>query len=211
MLKKIIPLFILCASCHSCPEKVPPFTSQEFNGREEIIAYGQAVRRPIYQAKVPIAWRRIDPDESASLTDTTKPIISFVLEEQLLLTVHTFPTDALEERIPPEAQVNRWKKQMRAQTNVAQSIGHGGFCGLYFEGIHENTTVCAWSLQLDFDHYQTLHFLATTVEEEEHYKQMAADYTIKVSGPTHLINKHRKELMLFADSFELIQDIPSRL
>lgn len=59
-------------------------------------------------------------------------------------------------------------------------------------------------------HYQTLHFLSATVEEEEHYQQMAADFTIKTFGPIDKLEKHRVAIDLFADSFGLIQDIPSR-
>ncbi len=124
--------------------------------------------------------------------------------------VHTFPTHSLEERIPPEAQVQRWQGQLKGLAAHVNGVAHGGFVGLYLEGYTEKGTVRAWSLQLDMQHYQTLHFLAATVEEEEHYQQMAADYTLKAFGPTDKLEKHRIAIDLFADSFELIQEIPSR-
>lgn len=207
---KLFILVILCASCDQCPKKVPPFTWQEFSGRDEVIAYGQRVRRPVYRAQVPLGWQRIDPSNYESITDTTKPIVTFAIEEGVMLMVHTFPSNSLDERIPPAAQVQRWQGQLKdGAADVAQAA-HGGFAGLFLEGQSEKLAVRAWSLQLDMQHYQTLHFLAETVEEEEHYKQMAADYTIKVFGPQVILEKHRIAIDLFADSFELIQEIPSR-
>jgi hypothetical protein len=204
---KILLLLLLCTGCHSA-KKEPPFAVQTFNGRDEIISYGQKVRRPVYQAKVPLAWKRIDPAAKESILDTTKPIVSFFLEEGLLLTIHTFPTHSLEERIPPIAQVERWAAQLKGGKSHTEPVGWGGFAGIRFEGEIGERGVVAWSLQLDLEHYQALHFLASTVEEEEHYKQMAADYTIKVTGPKALIEQHREELSFFVDSFELIQEIP---
>ena len=204
-------LLILCTSCNQHSEKIIPHSVQEINGRDEIISYGQKVRRPVYQAKVPLVWQRHDPSEQESLMDTTKPIVTFTINEKLRLTVHNFPTHSLEERIPPGAQLERWGSQLTGGTFRSEKVGHGGFIGLYFEGVKGAATVCAWSMQLDLQHYQTLHFLAATVEEEEHYRQMTADYTIKVSGPSDLIEKHRDEIQLFADSFELIGEIPDRV
>lgn len=212
-MRKPILLFLLvmlCGSCRECPPKVPPFTWQEFNGRDEVIAYGQRVRRPVYRAQVPLSWQRIDPAAHESIMDTTKPIVSFVIEEGVMLMVHNFPSSSLDERIPPSAQTHRWQGQLKGAATQLTQVAHGGFSGLCLEGSSEKGAVRAWSLQLDVQHYQNLHFLATTVEEEEHYKQMAADYTIKVFGPSDMLEKHRLGIDLFVESFELIQEIPSR-
>jgi len=209
-MKKIFLLLLLFTSCSKCPNKVPPFAIQEFNGREELVTYGQTVRRPVYRAKVPLNWTQINPKDEEALHDTKKPIVSFVLDEALFVTVHTFPSSSLEERIAPEAQIERWKEQIGSQDCTVQRVSYGGFSGLFLEATKDQKAVLAWSLQLDLDHYQTLHFLAQTLEEEEHYKQMAADYTIKVTGPIDEINKRQIELFLFAESFELIQPIPQR-
>lgn len=199
---------LFSSSCKNCPgkEKVPPFVSQEFNGRDEIISYGQMIRRPVYQAKVPINWKRIDPPLKETILDTTKPIVTFIINEHMTLTVHNFPTNCLDERIPVLTQIERWYSQLKAEKYHVENIEHGGFVGLYLEGKNDKETICAWSLQLDLEHYQTLYFLAGTVEEEEHYKQMRADLTIKVSSSTDLIEKHLNEIFLFANSFELIQE-----
>jgi len=204
-MQKLLFALLLFTGCNKCPEKVPPFTSQEFTGREEIINEKVLVRRPVYRAKVPTGWTRLDPE--GSIRDTREPNVSFLIEDSLKVTVHSFPTEKLEERIPPFAQVERWKRQLGDVDALVESAGHGGFVGLFFEG----PTVLAWSMQLDLEHYQTLSFLANSPSEDEHFKQMRADYTIKVSGPQVLIDKHRDELFLFANSFELIQEIPKRM
>ncbi len=204
-MKKIFLGFLLLVSCNKCPDKVPPFTIQEFTGREESISEKVMVRRPVYRAKVPIGWIRLDPE--GSLLDTTQPNVSFLIDENLKVTVHTFPTDTLEQRIPPSAQVKRWQRQLGDIKAIVKTACHGGFVGLFFEG----PTVLAWSMQLDLEHYQTLSFLALSCAEEEYFKQMCADYTIKVSGPLKKIKKYRQEIFVFANSFELIQEIPKRM
>lgn len=210
-MRKILLCLLLCAGCQKCPEKVPPFTMQEFMGRDETIAYGQKVRRAVYRAKVPFFWKRIDCKANESIADTTKPIVSFAIEGNVILAVHTFPSNSLEERIPVIAQIQRWRKQLNSDNCHVEKVAQGGFSGLYFEGKNANLTLFAWSLQLDMEHYQRLHFLATTVEEEEHYKQMTADYTIKVSGPSQILEKHKDEILFFANSFALIQELPARI
>ena len=160
-----------------------------------------AVRRPTYRAKVPSGWKRVEPE--GTIEDTTLPNVTFLIGEEIHLYVHTFPTQSLEERIPPQAQITRWVRQIGEQPHQVTPIGHGGFAGLQLE----SADVLARSLQLDLEHYQTLSFLASTKEEEEYYKQMRADYTIKVVGP---YEKHREEIDLFANSFELIQELPAR-
>ncbi len=201
-------LFLL-TSCAQSPKNIPSFTWQEIAGREEQLGSAAIVRRPVYRAKVPSGWERVDPSLESSLSDTTKPIVSFLIDEKIQITVHNFPSKSLEDRIPPAFQIERWKQQIDEENPLVEPWGHSGFIGLYFEGKKGKTTILAWSMQLDSSHYQTLSFLANSVEEEEHFKQMKADYTIKVNGPTELIEKHRAYLLLFANSFELIQEIPA--
>lgn len=201
---KLLLLFFLVTGCQKVPEKNSPFTLQEFSGREERVGETVMVRRPVYRAKVPNGWIRYDPEKP--ITDTREPNVTFLIEDALKVTVHTFPTVNLEERIPPIAQVERWKQQINGITTSLATVSHGGFVGLCFEG----PAVLAWSMQLDFEHYQTLSFLASSLLEEEHFKQMRADYTIKATGPQELIDRHKDELHFFANSFELIQGIPKR-
>lgn len=205
-MKFIFLLLPFIASCQKCPEKAPPFTKQEFAGREEVVLDRVKLRRPVYQAKVPKSWIRIDPE--GSIQDTRKPIVTFHIDEQLTLNLHTFPSENLKERIPPSAQIERWKRQLKSEPAqaIVEIVGQGGFTGLFVEA----PSLLAWSMQMDMEHYQTLSFLAHSPSEQEHFKQMRADFTIKVTGPEEKIKKHREEICLFANSFELIQEIPKR-
>ncbi|MCC5832975.1 MAG: hypothetical protein JJU12_08050 [Chlamydiales bacterium] len=200
----LLLILIFLSGCHKSPKKVSPFTVEEFTGREES-AGAALVRRPVYRAKVPAGWKRVDHD--GSIQDTREPNVSFLIDEELKVTIHTFPSNRLEERIPPKAQVARWMRQLGEVETRLEPACRCGFFGLCLEG----PTILAWSMQLDFEHYQTLSFLASCPMEEEHFKQMRADYTIKAAGPSELIARHRKELQFFAESFELIQEIPGRL
>jgi hypothetical protein len=201
---------LLFAGCSTQNGKIPPNTFEEIHGRDEILSFSQRVRRPVYRAKVPCSWKRME-DENQSLLDTKKPIVTFALGENLLLSVHNFPSDSLEKRIPLLAQIERWEQQLAGGESHIEQIGHSGFTGFFFEGKKGENLVLAWAMQLDPELYQRLHFLAASVEEEEHYKQMSADYTIKISGPRPLIEKYREEIEMFAQSFELIQEIPAHM
>lgn len=203
-------LLLFCSACSQPAEKSIAYAHQEICGREEMISWKSSLRRPVYQAQVPLGWARVDPPQNESLVDTRQPIVSFSIEEGVVLHVHSFPANSLEERIPPAAQVERWRQQLKAASHKIEPLNHGGYAGLFLESQNESTMLLAWSLQLAMEHFQTLHFRATTLEEEEHYRQMAADVTLKVTGPTALIEKHRAEITLFAESFELIQEIPER-
>lgn len=198
---RVMLALLFLVSCNKCPEKVPPYTFQKFTGREERLSEQMMVRRPVYRAKVPIGWTRLDPE--GLILDTTQPNVTFLIDEDLKLVVHTFPA----KRIPPLAQIERWKGQLSDAQTIVEAAGHGGFAGFFLEA----PTVLAWSLQLDFEHYQTLSFLASSPAEHEHFKQMQADFTIKVTGPQKQIAKHRDEILLFESSFELIQEIPKRM
>lgn len=214
-------LVISCVSCDDLPN--PPISSfQEISGRDE----GKQInsdylRSMVYRSKVPLAWHRSDPQQNASIADTTKPLCEFAIEEGseiVRITIHNFPTIITEERIPPGAQVARWKRQfteLDVTTVAVTPQSYGGFAGLFFEGTGmlggENKTVMAWAMQLAPGHYSTLSYLANTcdsVQEREHLKQVRSDYTIKAVGPKTLMEKHRHSLIAFARSFELIDEIP---
>jgi len=158
----------------------------------------------IYRAKVPAAWSHIHPSPTESLTDTTKSICEFTLNE-IRITVHNFPSDAIENRIPPSAQIARWKKQFTTIDTITSSTipqSFSGFVGLLFEGNgvlnSAKTIMMGWSMQIAPEHYRSLT-----------NPQLRADFTIKAVGPTELMAKERKTLIAFARSFELIEEIPA--
>lgn len=147
---------------------------------------------PTYRADVPKQWHRIDPAHPEP--DTTKPIVSFQIDSDLTLHVHSFPNL----RLPPQAQVARWQRQTPGHVTPQT---RGGFAGLFYEA----ATVLAWSFILDPEHDQTLRLL-----EVPNHRQMRADYTIKASGTQEAIATHRAAICAFANTFELIDEIPRR-
>lgn len=224
-----ILIFSTLSSCNSSSSSVASSYWQLIAGRDEgntvSIHGGMDVRlappstyeRPfIYRVLVPTNWIRQDPSPTESIADTTRSICEFYILESdqvIRLTVHNFPIHGTHPRIPPQAQIARWKQQfdeldLLNTTVVAE--GQGGFNGLRFEGqgvLHgQPTTVIGWSMQLASGYERQLSF------EKEHldrYKR--ADYTIKASGPPLLIDKHRADILAFAHHFELIDELPSPL
>ncbi|WP_068466537.1 hypothetical protein [Candidatus Protochlamydia phocaeensis] len=205
-------LALLVESCQTQSVPFSEWTWQILNGREE--KPGDP-RPSLYRAKVPLAWIRKDPAPTDSIIDTTKPICEFYIpteKEPLRLTIHTFPVISAESRIPPSAQVARWKNQFDALDPLhvyVKSLSQGGFIGLLLEahGIYQGQkqVMLGWSVQLAPE-YDRMLAISSSFD-----KQRRADYTIKIVGAPELIDKHRHALFLFANSFELIEELPHPL
>ena len=169
---------------------------------------------PVYRARVPASWEARVTADLKTLADTTKPNAEFFIrdgERQVRLVIHTFPSESLERRIPPQAQVARWERQFSTLNPISivkEPKARGGFAGLYFEAEGTLTAsaapirVMGWAMQLDQEHYHVLTYRGL--------KNLSADYTLKVTGDPSLMEGHREEIEVFARSFELIQEIPSR-
>jgi hypothetical protein len=180
----------------------------------------KSLERPdIYQATTPVNWTFTEPSPNESLTDTKKPIYEMTLygdEDNILITIHNFPSETIEERIPPEAQVARWKQQLggeKAHNVTITQQSFGGFSGLRFEGQGKiegkDTMFIGWTMQVSPEH-----FYALSQEHEElthgERKQMRSDYTIKIIGPPHLIEQNKEVINNFGRSFRLIKSIPAK-
>lgn len=192
----------IVTSCQSEPDtENRAFSWQEICGREG--------HSPIYRVKVPEGWKRRDPQ--GSLADTMKPICEFLIDDAIRITIHNFPSERIEERISPQAQVMRWKKQFDVLDPLHTSVGgqsFSGFSGLCFKGRGQMEgkplQMLGWSMQIAPEHYLILS------EPSIKCRQMRADFTIKALGPKSLMQKHENEILQFAQSFELIEEIPSR-
>jgi hypothetical protein len=227
-MKHIILFLLFACLSTSCQDqsKITSNTSfQEIAGRD----FGKEnqssyIRNKIYRCHAPPNWHRNDPSQHESIADTTKALCEFVIDEdgeEIHITIHNFPTSKAEERIPPGAQVARWKRQFTDLDLTTLSVtpqSNGGFAGLLFEGSGilkgETSTVMAWGMQLGPEHYSTLNFHMNTslsLQEQEHFRQLLSDYTIKAVGPVALVEKHRDAILAFARSFELIEEIPRSL
>lgn len=152
---------------------------------------------PTYQAMIEKGWRRIDPTREENLEDTTKPICTLFLEG-IKITIHNFPG---EQRISPQAQVARWKNQLKNLDSAnyrIEPVAWGGYAGLFFEGYGESA-VLGWALSLPPNHCRLLDD-----------PQARAEVTIKAIGTCAEIQKHREAIIAFATSFELREEIPHR-
>lgn len=206
----LLLIIYLPTGCHQSPSSSSQ-SWQLFAGRNN----EHSLERPmLYRAIVPSHWNRQDASPEESLVDTTKAICEFIIRENdgsIRLTIHTFPILQDRMRIPPQAQIARWKGQFDELDIVATHTlpeTHGGFSGLFFEGqgiLHENETkVIGWSMQLAPVFERQFNQGRNLVDRNKR-----ADYTIKASGPPELMNKCRQEILTFARSFELIDELPA--
>ena len=224
-----IALTLLLCSCYENPTP-PSIPMQEIKGRDY-----DGLRFNVYRVRVPIYWIRRESFPEESLTDTKKSICEFLIphsNESIRISIHNFPSESIDQRIPPAAQVARWQRQFEILYPEESGIvpqAFSGYSGLKFKGVgrlkpevkdHEakvqegksatltqDTTVIGWSLQIGKDHYRALsHPLKPS--ENNLYREMRADVTIKVQGPKELMQEHEEEIITFARSFELIEEIP---
>lgn len=212
MRQNLILLLYLTLFLVSCSSSETTFTSwQRFTGRDD----GKTLERFfIYRGQVPLSWQRKDALIDESIYDTKIPLTEFQIiegERNIRLTIHNFPYSSLEHRIPPLAQIERWKRQFESLDPLSikmEPVSHGGYAGLFIQtkGLVDGVEVAllAWAMQLP-----PTHFRAFSDSKEDY--QRRSDYTIKVTGPVDLIEKHQLEIELFANSFELIDEIPYSL
>jgi len=210
----VLKIFLFIALCllSSCSDNASPSHNHEMQviaSRDE----GSSLERyALYRIRVPPEWKRVDATAGESLQDTTKSLCEFLIEEgneRIKITIHNFPSHAIDDRIPPMAQISRWKRQFDSidptyQMTAPQSFS--GYTGFVYEGkgriSDEDIMVMGWTMQLGPDHYRVLSRPLFPL-------QMRADITIKVIGPSNLVVRHRDEIFTFARSFELIEEIPA--
>ncbi len=181
MMRQLLIISLLLVGCEPSP-KANNFRLQVVTDR---------LQRPMYHAEVPKEWQRSDLKND--LHDTTVPI-TFFEADGVHITVHTFP----KMRIPPEAQISRWLKQivdLQVEDVKVEPVGHGGYLGLRVEA----PGLIAFAMQMAPEHFQRN-------SEETH---RSADYTIKAVGSDDAIAKQRQNILHFAQTFELIEELPS--
>jgi hypothetical protein len=200
-----IPLIFM--NLTSCQSTNPTSTVQwhSIRGRESSVA--------LYRAQVPMHWICQDLSSSARLADTTQPVCELLIikgKEQIRITMHPFPYTAESVRIPPQAQIARWKNQLESINLLKTTVhacSHGGFHGLCLESEGQQqgqpVSILGWSFQLAQFYDQQL--------DLENDQPKRADYTIKAVGPSALMQHYRQEIIAFAESFELIDELPSPL
>lgn len=163
-------------------------------------------RAPLYRISVPEGWTI--EKFSGSVADTKLPLIEFHHESSggtVRLTVHNFPYQVVSQRIPPEAQIRRWKQQFDTlDITIVKPQAFAGFSGqcLWCEGVIEENEVAmyAWSMQLADEHEQTL-------SRKHARSQTRSDVTLKATGPAELMINQQDAIVRMVRSFELINPI----
>lgn len=181
---------------------------------------GGLSRPPIYRARLPYGWIYKEPPLGESVIDTKKPIYTIIIdsedeEDDIVITIHNFPLESLDARVPQEAQIERWKRQLGEKVKhlSLKEQAFGGFSGVKFEGEGvidgKPTEVIAWSMHLAPEHFYALSQEHEGLTKEE-ARQMRSDYTIKVVGPPDPVRKNREAIDAFARSFRLYKPLPSK-
>lgn len=208
---RVIPFFCFCLlfSCSDDKEVAPDQTYQSILGRDENTSL---TRDNLYRIRVPKQWKRLDSPLGESLQDTKKSLCEFFIEEdneKIKIAIHNFPSRNMDDRIPPMAQISRWKRQFDTIDPVRQLTtpqSFSGFVGFLYEGDgtieDKDNTIMGWTMQVGMEHYRIL-------SGPDFPIQMRADITIKVTGPRDMISKHRDAIISFSRSFELIEEIPA--
>lgn len=207
----LLTLFCLCflIACNSS-QNSKPTTLHKIPARN----LEDSLQRPlIYHVTAPSSWSYREIPANESIFDTKKANGEFYIfheSDKIRLTIHTFPYRNSSERIPPQAQISRWKKQFEFLdpfSLLIQPESRGGFGGLYFEGQgkmnKEEVKVMAWAMQLANLYDRQLQLGLDPLDQ---WKR--ADYTIKAMGKPELLDQFRDEIIRFAHHFEFIQELP---
>lgn len=208
-------LFFTLVSCST--QNAPPTEDTEV---EFIKGRGiQGKKLAIYRITVPHAWIRRDPLPEDTIEDTTQALCEFIINDPegiIRIAIHNFPSDTLEARIPPAAQVARWKQQLnhyKPEEIVETPIAFGGYSGVQFVGTSKKEDkefrVFATALQLAPEHFKNLITLESSPQAVR-YRQMRGDVTLKAQGPLVAMEKQRAAILQAYHSFGLIDEIPQR-
>lgn len=203
----LIFLLFFSVSCERFPSKTQDVEWKDIRGR---------VEKKLYRAKVPKSWKEETVSEGL-LADTTKPLLKWTINSHstpIQVTVHNFPRNIGAPPIPPNAQIERWKRQFDLLDPTTVSVepeSHGGFVGLIFQGEGEienkKCMIIGSSMILGKELEDELTFF---IKKNLIQKEMLADYTIKATGEREMLPSKKEEIMGFITSFELIEDLPIR-
>ncbi len=215
---RIIILLILsfvAAACSSyIEESSKQYRWEKIQGRGD----GDAV----YRIRVPRSWKRMPASEEAYAGYKEQANAAFYIKgegETIRVAIYTFPSKTLEERMTVDAQVLRWRRQfnvLEPDTIIIIPQSYGGFAGVFLAaegtlegyGIFEKMML-GWAMNIDTEFYHVLSEIKGSEEEENYAYQMRADYTIEAIGGKDLMEKHKKDIIESARTFELIKDIPA--
>lgn len=184
------------------------FTKEAITEKSITIS-GRYSNLPIYSAKIPGNWVIIMPKEDADLKDTKIPLISFNLPDGILVTFHTFPGDSLENRIPPMAQIERWKNQFKGKDFELIPLSRCGFGG-YCLRIFDDSGMIGYAMQLTPTLFQSMLYPHFKIEEL-YFTEMRGDFTVKAIGKGSALEREQKIIDDFVKSLKWIYPLRSPL
>lgn len=187
VLGKWIRLFFLSVtllvSCHD-PASTPPLANTVIDGRHV---------PSLYHIYVPANWQVYYPQSSDYQIDTRLPLVE-IAYASIKIAIHNFP--GIE--IPPQAQVERWQKQLKDLAASSIEIMPTAWSG--YEGLKlTSPQVMAWAMQLAIEHERVLW------QEVDPQKERGASFTIKVTGLAEDLAKEQETIEAIALSFEPIE------
>lgn len=183
---------------------------------KEVFAYGRGEdSSPVYRLFIPQDWETLPLSEQGKV-DSREPNLTLLApigDKKLPIYFHNFPVANLNERIPPEAQVQRWKEQIpKIVFEKTEPVSRGGFFGLYaqIEGAKEERAIktLAVAMQLDPTFARDLSQRHETLIDANALAQTLADYTLKCMGSEEEIEKIKEAFEKIAASIELIEELP---
>jgi hypothetical protein len=155
----------------------------------------------IYRCKPGKNFTEIKEDKD--LSDTKVPIKKYQLED-IVITVHTFRVAQDKPKITPQNQVERWLEQIsqgRKCTYTTQERSRSGYTGILLTANCEKNSLIAVAMELDREFRRQL-----LEESSDKSLEKASDFTIKAIGAKEQIDKYKKDILAFIDSFELIEE-----
>lgn len=189
--KLLLGLLVCLTSCDAPHEESS--TIDIISGRVEKIPFWRIMR--------PSSWHVLpSPD---NLLDTRLPIQEYEIED-IAFYIHSFPSQSEEARIPPFAQIQRWKMQFDADPPpefYLERQAFSGYSGILLDGRGkikgQNTRMLAWALALSPRSYHALK-----------NPEARSDITLKAIGNTFSMDAHEDDIRKSARTFELIEAIP---
>lgn len=169
----------------------------------------------IWRLEVPKTWKRIDPQELS--TDTRLPNLSFEIQGEkapILITLHNFPAEQLQERVPISMQITRWKRQLTNLDEVSLRevpFTQSGYRGLLLTAKGEKEgkshAFIAVALQMDNELFEALRVESAERQTQFMNRQRRSDFTLKAQGDPEDLVLHEEDILNSFESFELIAGI----
>lgn len=155
----------------------------------------------IYRCRPGFHFAEIKEDKELS---NTKVAIKAYQLQDIVITIHTFRVAKDKPKITPLNQVERWLEQIsqgKKCTYTTQERSRNGYTGLLLTADCQTNSLIAVAMELDSDYRRQLFEEASDKSLEK-----ASDFTIKAQGPKDQIEKYKKEILSFMNSFELIEE-----